>query len=256
VVNDGSTDKTGEIAKDNGAKVISHLENLGYGYSLKDGIREASYDTIVITDADLTYPFDQVPELLKEYQKGFDMVVAARTGEHYRESFFKSPLRKLLKFIVEFSAGRKIPDINSGLRVFSKRTIQQFFPHLCNTFSFTTSATLAYLMTGKCIKYIEIPYQKRIGKSKVRLLRDSFLTMQYILQVVNYYNPMKLFILFSSTCISLAVLLFLMGIFLHWHILFLLGFGSSMVALLSLGLGLIADLLKQIMSQNINNPNI
>ena len=193
VVDDGSSDQTAQIAKDHGAKVIHHPHNLGYGRSLKDGILAAQYDTIVITDADLTYPFDQVPLMIAEYKKGYDMVVGARTGKNYHESILKAPLRKILKFIVEFSAGRKIPDINSGMRVFSKKTIQPFFPHLCDTFSFTTSTTLAYSMKGKFIKYIQIPYNQRAGKSKVRLFKDSVRTLQYVLQAINYYNPLKLF---------------------------------------------------------------
>jgi len=75
VVNDGSSDKTGDIAKEQGVTVVNHPHNVGYGRSLKDGIRIAKFDTIVITDADRTYPFDQAPMLIKEFQKGFDMVV-------------------------------------------------------------------------------------------------------------------------------------------------------------------------------------
>ena len=54
-------------------------------------------ETIVITDADLTYPFDVVPEMLEKKKEGFDLVVAARTGKYYRQSIFKSILRKMLK---------------------------------------------------------------------------------------------------------------------------------------------------------------
>ncbi len=154
----------------------------------------------------LTYPFTEVPKLLEEYHKGFDMVVGARTGEHYRESNLKSPLRKILKFLVEFTAGRKVPDVNSGLRVFSKTTIIAYLNHLCDTFSFTTSMTLAYMMTGKFVKYIPIPYDKREGKSKVRLFRDSLRTLQYILQAINYYNPIKIFLSFAALCIFFSII--------------------------------------------------
>ena len=123
------------------------------------------------------------------------MVVGARTGKYYRESIMKSLLRIILKFLVEFTAGRSIPDINSGLRVFSKKTITNYLQHLCNTFSFTTSLTLAYMMTGKFVEYIPIEYGKRMGVSKVRLFRESLRTLQYITQSIIYYNPLKLFIL-------------------------------------------------------------
>ena len=250
VVDDGSDDKTGEKAKTAGATVIRHPHNVGYGRSLKDGIKAASYDTIAITDADLTYPFGEIDKLLEQYSKGFDMVVGARTGKHYRESKFKSPLRLILKFIVEFSTGRKIPDINSGLRVFSKKTITPYLRHLCNTFSFTTSMTLAYMLSGRFCKYIPIPYNQRVGKTKVKLFKDSLRTLQYILQAVNFYNPIKIFLLFTLFSTAISAGCFALGMILQWKTLFTLGIGSLLIALLSIGLGLVADLLKQLLDRD------
>lgn len=249
IVNDGSTDQTPVRAEATGARVINHPHNVGYGRSLKDGILNAKFDAIVITDADRTYPFEMVPELFAEYKKGFDMVVGARTGDHYRESWLKSPLRHILKFLVEFTAGRKVPDVNSGLRIFSKQTITNYLQHLCDTFSFTTSMTLAYMMTGRFVKYIPIPYEKREGKSKVRLFRDSLRTLQYILQAINYYNPIKIFILFSFICIFFSFIGFLMSAIFGLHSGFLLGIGGLLVSLIVMCFGLIADLLKQIMNK-------
>jgi len=249
IVNDGSSDQTKERAESYGVKVINHPHNIGYGRSLKDGIRAAQFDTIIITDADRTYPFQTVPELLTEYQKGFDMVVGARTGAHYRESILKSPLRHILKFLVEFTAGRKVPDVNSGLRIFSKHTVISYLNHLCDTFSFTTSMTLAYMMTGRFVKYIPIPYEKREGKSKVKLFRDSLRTLQYILQAINYYNPIKIFILFALVCVGFSFIGFFMSAVFGLNSGFLLGVGGLLVSLLVVCFGLVADLLKQIMNR-------
>jgi glycosyltransferase involved in cell wall biosynthesis len=142
VVDDGSQDETGEEAVRTGARVVRHPHNVGYGRSLKDGIQAAIYDTIVICDADGTYPAAAIPELVRLYQVGFDMVVGERHGPHHRQSVMKSSLRVLLRFLVEWTAGRRIPDINSGMRVFSRAAAIKYFPHLCETFSFTTSMTL------------------------------------------------------------------------------------------------------------------
>lgn len=177
IVDDGSSDATGALALQAGAVVVVNPHNAGYGYSLKAGITKARFDTIVITDADGTYPIEKIPELVKLYQDGFDMVVGARSGAHYRGSRIKWPMRRLLRFLVEWTTGRRIPDINSGLRVFSRATIMEYFSHLCNTFSFTTSLTLAYMMTSKFVTYVTIPYAERVGKSKVNLWRDSFRTV-------------------------------------------------------------------------------
>ncbi len=247
VINDGSTDKTKEYASKTGVKIITHPQNLGYGFSLKNGIKNAKFQTIIITDADQTYPLDEVPKLYTEYKKGFDMVVGKRVG--YKESIFKIILRKILKFVVEFAAGRRIPDINSGLRIFKKDTIKEYLPHLCETFSFTTSATLAYMMNGRFVSYVPINYGKRKGKSKVSLMRDSFKTIFYIMQTVTYYNPLKIFMLFSLVCVLFSLIGFLGSIFFNLNSGFLLGIGGLLVALITISIGLLADLLKQILSK-------
>ncbi|MDA8560542.1 glycosyltransferase family 2 protein, partial [Nitrospinae bacterium] len=89
IIDDGSIDRSAELALAEGARVIRHPHNAGYGKSIKDGIVQAKHDTIIISDSDGTYPLEEIPKLTKEYEKGFDMVVGARTGVHYRESWSK-----------------------------------------------------------------------------------------------------------------------------------------------------------------------
>ena len=121
VVNDGSRDNSKKEIIKRKVTVIDNPCNMGYGYSLKKGIEKARYEIIVITDADSTYPFESINLLLNEKKKGFDLVVGARTGKYYKESLFKRFLRKLLKVFVEFVAGKKIKDVNSGFRIFDKK---------------------------------------------------------------------------------------------------------------------------------------
>lgn len=210
VVNDGSTDNTKENALKTGVKVIDNINNMGYGYSLKIGIKNAKYDTIIITDADLTYPFEKIPDMLNKKDK-YDMVVGARSGKYYKENIFKFFLRKILKLFVEFMVDQEIKDINSGLRIFDKKTTIKYMPRLCDTFSFTTSQTLAYMMNGYKVYYVDIPYYKRVGKSKVKLFKYSFITTKYILQAGIYYKPIKIFtlILFLLIIIVLILLIIL-----------------------------------------------
>jgi len=250
IVNDGSTDNTAAEALASGATVISNPHNMGYGYSLKRGITIAKYDTIAITDADMTYPFEYIPEFIKEKERGVDLVIGERTGKHYRESFFKAILRRILKFFVEFTADRRINDINSGLRVFSRITVMEYFDRLCDTFSFSTSQTLAYMMNSKFVTYIPIPYNKRKGKSKVKLFKDSVRTLQYIVEASVYYNPLKIFTLFSFVCIFLSVIGFIVSTTRGIQAGYLLGIGGMIVALFFIGIGLLAVLLKKIMDRS------
>ena len=255
IVNDGSTDNTAEQAAKAGARVISHPHNIGYGHSLKSGIKAAVNDIIVITDADGTYPIEDISHLVKEYQKGFDMVVGARQGKNYDESLKKKILRLFLKSLVEFTAGRKIPDINSGLRVFSKKEIIPYFSHLCDTFSFTTSVTLAYMMTGKFVQYVPIEYHKRVGKTKVKLFRDSLRTFQFVVEAIIYYNPIKIFLVLCMFLLGFSAVNFLISFIWGLFSTFLLGIGCILLSILVFGLGLLAVLLKQIMHAQANNNN-
>lgn len=247
VVDDGSSDGTAELARRAGATVVRHPERAGYGRSLKRGIAEAKNDTVVICDADGTYPAEDLPKLLARFDTGFDMVVGKRS--RFRDSPGKSALRRILRWLVEYTTGRRVPDVNSGLRVFSKRTVEPYLPTLSNTFSFTTSLTLAYMMTGRFVGYEPIGYRKRKGESKTRIFRDSLRTLQYILQALVYYNPLKLFILFSLACVLLAGVSFLGSWLLGLLSGFLLGIGALLVALIVLCFGLLAELLRQILSK-------
>lgn len=250
VVDDGSSDSTGEQAAAAGAKVIRHPHNLGYGASLKTGVRAAQYDTIVITDADGTYPNADMPKLLGEFRRGFNMVVGARSGDHYRESAIKAPLRYLLKWLVEFTTGRRIPDVNSGLRVFSKADAMPLLDDLCNTFSFTTSLTLAYLMTSRFVGYMPIDYHPRVGQTKVRLFRDSLRTLQFIVQAILQYNPLKLFILICGGQAIAGVVLLLISWPSYSSVAFTLGAGSLVTIVPVFCLGLLADLLSRILAKS------
>ncbi len=248
VVDDGSTDHTADRAEEAGAILIRKVQNLGYGHSLKAGIQAAGFDTIVITDADGTYPIEAIPDLVAEYRRGFAMVVGERQGEHYRESWFKQPMRKLLKSLVEFAAARAIPDPNSGLRVFSRAEAMTLFSHLCDRFSFTTSMTLAYMMQSRPVLYVPIAYHKRIGATKVRLFKDSLLTLQYIVQAITYYNPIKIFLVLSGMTGLIGLFCLVAGLVFKLTTVIELGVGSLLVTALVFALGLIADLLRQILA--------
>lgn len=249
VVDDGSNDGTGRIAEEAGARVVRHPHNIGYGGSLKDGVRQATYDTIAMTDADGTYPVDELPTLYARFQEGYDMVVGARTGEHYWESPLKAPLRFLLKKLVEFTASRQIADINSGLRIFRRDKALPFFDKLCDTFSFSTSLTLAFMMTSKFVGYVDIPYHERVGETKVRLFRDSLRTMQYIVEAAVFFNPLKIFVLMSFLCLSGAVVSLVLALLIHLAIFYYVGLGLVLIAVLTFTQGMLAVLLKQIMAK-------
>jgi glycosyltransferase involved in cell wall biosynthesis len=246
VVDDGSADATAERAAAAGVRVIRHPMNAGYGRSLKDGIRAAKHPIVAITDADGTYPIDRIPELVARIEQGFDMAVGARQGEAYRESAIKHPLRVLLRGLVEFTAGQRIPDPNSGLRAFRRDEMIPLFAQLSNAFSFTTSSTLAYMLTGRFVTYLPISYSRRVGTTKVRLLRDSLRTLQYILQAIVFYNPLKLFLVFGGTLALAAGASLAFGLLVDIDTLRLFGIGGLLLSILIGAIGCLAELLRQV----------
>lgn len=212
VVDDGSTDDTAAQAELAGAKVIKNPLNSGYGFSLKQGILNAQYECVIITDADGTYPITAIPTLLAEYERGVDMVVGARQGKIYNPNRLKRYARYWFKIISEFVVGRQIPDINSGLRVIRRSKILPILPELSNRFSFTTSSTLIFLLKHYFVSYIKIDYQARTGSSKVRYVQDALLTLQIIMEIIAKYNPIKLFLFLALWPGILAILTGVIGL--------------------------------------------
>ena len=241
VVNDGSTDRTGEILKDLEVVLLDHPANRGYGASLKDGIKAAQYDNILILDADGTYPHDAIPSLLEEADR-YNMVVGSRTGGSVAIPPHRRLPKWLLRKMADYLVGMKIPDLNSGLRVFKKSAAIKFLNILPNGFSFTTTITVALLSNNYTVKYIPINYNKRTGKSKFRPIQDTFNLLNLILRTSLYFNPLKIFIPFSLTLFLLAVLVFIYSKFFTPQVMDITIIVIIMTAVQILALGLIADL--------------
>jgi glycosyltransferase involved in cell wall biosynthesis len=201
VIDDGSTDTTAAVAERHGAKVVSHQGNKGYGAALKTGIRSASHELVLMMDSDGQHDPSMIAALLQEMHR-YDMVVGARR----KMVGIRAPGKKLLSMVANFLSGVKIPDLNSGLRVFRKSAIKSFL-HFCpNGFSFTTTITLAYLREGYSVKYVPIDVEKRIGRaSTVAFLRDGYGAFMLIVRVIVLFNPLKVFM-------PAALVLFVLGL--------------------------------------------
>jgi len=125
VVDDGSEDQTAELAFEAGAEVLSQPVNRGYGASLKTGISKASHDRIVIIDADGTYPVTAIPGLVAGLDE-YEMVVGARIGANTNVPFVRRPAKWVLRHLASYLAGRRIPDLNSGLRAMRRDLVARY----------------------------------------------------------------------------------------------------------------------------------
>ena len=198
VVNDGSTDGTEEILHNyTSVKIISHRRNRGYGAALKTGIKQAKYPLIAITDGDGTYPNERIPELV-ELATEADMVVGARIGLNVRYSRIRKVPKWFLVHFAQWVTRTHIPDLNSGMRVFRKNVVERFLNILPDTFSFTTTITIAMLANDYLVHYQPIDYYHRVGKSKIKPIRDTLRFVQLILRLGVYFAPLRIFLPLAS----------------------------------------------------------
>jgi glycosyltransferase involved in cell wall biosynthesis len=206
IIDDGSEDKTGEIAADLGVRVIRHKRNRGYGAALKTGIRNARYDFILITDADGTYDCQPIMDLVSHLNESqYSMVVGARVGEYVSIPLMRKPAKWLIARLAQYVAGSPILDVNSGLRIFKRSVALRFLNSLPDGFSFTTTITLGMLINHYSIGYLPICYHPRVGKSKIRPIRDTGNFIRLIFQIALYFVPLKIFLPISGILLILAL---------------------------------------------------
>jgi glycosyltransferase involved in cell wall biosynthesis len=212
VVDDGSKDNTAEKARLTAVKLLSHPENRGYGAALKTGIDAATYDTIVIIDADGTYPAAAIPDMV-EKAHSYDMVVGARTRPNVHIPFIRKPAKWFLQKLAGYLAGRPIPDLNSGLRVMKKSIVEHFMGILPSGYSFTTTITLAFFSNDYLVYYHPIEYKPRIGESKIRPV-DAYYFLLLIIRTIVYFNPLKVFLPVGGVLFAAGLIKFIYDLFL------------------------------------------
>lgn len=193
IVDDGSTDGSGMLARSlDGVRVVRFASNRGSGSARKYGTMSAKGDIVVWTDVDMTYPNDEIPELVAALD-GYDQVVGARTSEQGTVRVLRTPAKWLIRKLASYLARSEITDLNSGFRAFRREVGDQFLYLLPRGFSCVTTITLAFLSNGYSIKYVPISYAPRAGRSKFHWLRD---TQRYLLQVIRMvlmHEPIRFF---------------------------------------------------------------
>jgi glycosyltransferase involved in cell wall biosynthesis len=198
VVDDASTDGSVEIAascasEDPRVRLIRMPYNRGSGSARREGTRAARGEIVVWTDADMTYPNEEIPRLLKALEDA-DQVVGARTSEEGSWRLIRRLGKWLVRHLASYLVDVSIPDLNSGMRAFPREAILPYLPLLPRGFSCVSTATLAFIADDKVVRFEPVSYHPRRGKSKFRLIRDSY---RYIIQVVGmalYYSPLRAFL--------------------------------------------------------------
>lgn len=203
VVDDGSTDGTSVIAREAGVRLIRHHRNLGYGASLKSGIRAATTEFVLTMDADGQHRSEDVVRLW-ERAHHHDMVVGERTSLIH-SPLWRMPGKWMLQLLAQYLVGRRIPDLNSGLRLF-RREVAARYLHLCpRGFSFSTTMTMALMSRGYDVSFVPIEVEKRVGRSTVSIT-TGLETLILVIRISALFDPLRVFVPASIAIGSIGVL--------------------------------------------------
>lgn len=207
VIDDGSTDRTAEVAKEAGAVVVRHPVNLGLARAFMTGIEtglQRGADIIVNTDADNQYDAKCIKDLIHPILRGeADFVIGERPIESVESfSFIKKKLQRLGSRVVRILSGTEIKDAPSGFRAISRMAAQQL--NVFSEYTYTLETIIQAGHKGIAIKSVPIRVNavqrpSRLVKSISNYVRRSALTMLRIFMV---YRPLKFF--FAFGIISLA----------------------------------------------------
>jgi len=192
VVDDGSTDGSGEIAEKKGVRVVRHPYNIGNGAAVKSGIRAASGRLLVLMDGDGQHQPEDIPKLLSNADR-YHMVVGAR-GKGSRLRFHRYVANLVYNAFASYVAKFRIKDLTSGFRLLSRKDALRFIDLLPNSFSYPSTLTLAFLRSGLTVKYVPIQTLYRSGQSKISLIADGVRFLLIITKIATLFSPLRVFL--------------------------------------------------------------
>jgi len=202
VIDDGSTDGTGERAAAAGATVVRHPYNMGNGAAVKNGIRRASGEYVLIVDADGQHPGEDALRLVSKLGE-YDLVIGARAIETQATQARRAG-NGALNRLASYLTGRDIPDLTSGFRGARASCLREFLHLLPNGFSTPTTTTLAFLKAGYAVTFEPIHARPRTGQSKIRLARDGTKFLMIIFKIVTLFSPLRIFLPISVAAFALG----------------------------------------------------
>lgn len=184
IVNDGSSDRTENIAQDyvaknNKVKYVKHMVNRGKPEALRTGVKNSTGDILIFTDADCTYPARYIPDFIKKIDKGADMVLGARVFNKNNIPLFNKIGNIVFSTLITYLCYTKVTDAQTGFRAMRKC----IFPELdvkARNLEYETKMTLLAAKLWYNVVEVPIEYRKRVGKSKLNPIKDGFYMLKSI----------------------------------------------------------------------------
>jgi len=258
VIDDGSTDRTLEVARAHGIRhFVHHTRNMGLARSFRDGADYAlshGADIVVNTDGDNQYPQDRIGDLVSPILAGQADIVIADRQTHTITHF--SPFKKLMQrfgsHVVNRAAGTELPDAASGFRAYSRAALLRL--NVVTQFSYTMETIIQ--AGNKRLEIASISVVTNPKTRESRLFKNIFHHMaKSAAAIIRSYLMYKPYVIFATLTVLFGVIAAapLVRFFVIWLVggdtsgnIQSLIFGSimSVASLLSLALGVISDLLR------------
>lgn len=209
VIDNNSTDKTAQIAKENGAEVIFEARQ-GKGFAVETMFRTIESDIYIMVDGDDTYLAQDIHKLIKPVaENSCDMAVGARSRDNEDRSYRKFHLmgNSLVNRIIGIIFKANLKDAMSGYRVFNRRAILSL-PIVSSGFEIETEMTIQCLYLNLSFKEIDVSYQSRpVGsESKLETYRDGFRVLLTIFMLFKNLKPLTFFGIIGLVLIVLGLL--------------------------------------------------
>lgn len=213
IVNDGSTDRTEEIAREKGVRIVHHGVNCGLGKAMQDGIDAAlklGCDIIVTFDADMQYDADEVPQLLKPIMEDkADLVLGSRfSGKIEQMPSIKRVGNRLFTRVTEWLAGVPITDAQTGFRAMRREVAESLI--LTSSYTYTQEMIIRSVKDGFRIAEVPITFRKRqSGKSRLisSPIQYGIRALQIILRTYRDYHPLKFFGAIGIALLSAGIII-------------------------------------------------
>jgi len=183
VVDDGSADRTSEVARKSGAIVVRHKKNKGKAFALKTGFKKAKNEVVVTIDADCTYPPEAIPEMMRELESA-DLVVGTRFRRMWPKDlpFHRVAANKFGALFTSVVLGRKVTDVTTGLRAFRKKALEEMPEIKAHGLDFEAELTSRAITNGLKYKEVKIIAEEREGQSTLSFFRHMWLFTKAVLR--------------------------------------------------------------------------
>jgi glycosyltransferase involved in cell wall biosynthesis len=209
VVDDGSKDRTAEIvASFPQVTLVQHEVNHGYGAAIKTGFCRACGDWLAFLDADGTYPPEHLPEMCRAaLEQDADLVIGSRmAGTESRMPRTRRVGNRLFAGLLSVIANARITDSASGMRVLRRSALDMLYP-LPDGLHFTPAMSTRAIHEPVKMIEVPIPYEERMGRSKLSAVRDGLRFLRVIMWTALGYNPVRILGLTGFAGVALAAII-------------------------------------------------